>query len=686
MRLKLKSDSYFTVGAGAHPVDLVSKASGDRIGLNEDEAAVAMLLMEGCPEGQPLASLVQKHGVAWDLPTLETYLSKLEAARLLLRRGRHQLVANTDDVEALDLLELQPGYDTDTDAFGDKTDADAVGDSVITNVADVPDVPDVIAVDDGETTVDLPPGLDELMGQGGPQETAPPTVESPIDVPQPSMPPAAAVAPQPAAAPEPKPPAEPVPALRTDLEARPLPDGTVALTDPHSGVEQRLAQDVLRLSYLFDGQRTPRQVVEAARAEGMNVTVQIVQTVAERLTARGLVGPSPAASGHSSAVSPMPGAGEVMPHVTGPMPAPDGGRTSGVYEPGIEATALATALVLMRDQRFAEAQAAVQPVLNRNPDSPQALTLLQLIQTEAARTQVSRRKRRIVRLAIFGGLGLCLLTALFVPVPHRLTVPCVVRTIAAGAVTAPISGKLERLVAKGQVVNKGQEVARISDEEAAKALPALRAKLADNQDLLRIMRTGGNDEDARKNRKTIGQLKDEIDDLDDAGCVDDACREQLKRLKARVAIAKRKLKYCEWKAFDDEVKAMTAKLERAEADIAKLRAKAKISITSSTTGLITHLHPTATVGKGAEIIRMVKSDRFQVEAAIDGDHPPVGTKVELTLARGAARQSYFAKISKLQPGKAQILIESEVNKVLLDGTCQAKLTAGRILLIKSLLR
>ena len=47
--ISLKSDVRLTIGTGNMPVDLASMETKSRVGLTEDESAVAMLLTDPCP-------------------------------------------------------------------------------------------------------------------------------------------------------------------------------------------------------------------------------------------------------------------------------------------------------------------------------------------------------------------------------------------------------------------------------------------------------------------------------------------------------------------------------------------------------------------------------------------------------------------------------------------------------------
>lgn len=627
MRLKLLSDALLTVGSGSHPVDLVSKSSGARVGLSEDEAAVAMLLAEGVPSGDGLTKLVQSHGVAWDAPTLKGLLGKLRGAGLLIElpdgvAPRSRRRQKSDTVEA-----PTEGYevkDTDVDV-----------------------ALRVLAEASGEH---LEPEEVEELDEEDVQE-----VVEPLEL-----------------------------AFRVDVEVEPLAEGVAQITDARTGAKLRIGQDVLKVALLFDGKRSLNDIVEAAALEGISVGEEMVRALGHQLQERGLLAPPEAVSQQLPRLKALPTLS--MAKVTEESVARRAAQARPrppVPEPSVDTAILATALVLLRDRRYAEAKQALDPVVQRNPQNAQAQALLQLVATEVQRSERARRRERMVRLLVFGGIGLVAITAMLVPVPEQRDVPCALHPLPAGQIVGPsFAAKVKELrTSKDALVKAGEVVAVVSDEEAAEKLQPLRAAIENDRDLLRIMRTGGTDDDASKSRRAVQQLTDHLEELGRCARDDAKCIAERKRLTSSLANARAKYKYCEWKAFPEEIVAIEQRLKKELDEEAALKRRLLIELRSPASGVISELSGSRKLAPGAQLARLIHESRFAVEIATS-KLPEGDSAIEITQRKGAVIQTFYGAANKAvkQGGKLRVELAADTRKVSFSGSCQAKLSAGRTML------
>ena len=76
MRTRLTDDVLLTVGDGDMPVDLVQRSSGARVPLSPDEAALAMLLVEGA-HAHDLVGLARQQAVPVDQAVVDAFVERL---------------------------------------------------------------------------------------------------------------------------------------------------------------------------------------------------------------------------------------------------------------------------------------------------------------------------------------------------------------------------------------------------------------------------------------------------------------------------------------------------------------------------------------------------------------------------------------------------------------------------------
>jgi multidrug efflux pump subunit AcrA (membrane-fusion protein) len=459
----------------------------------------------------------------------------------------------------------------------------------------------------------------------------------------------------------------------------PLSDGTVEITAPQTGERLRVGQDVITVALLIDGSRSAEDIVEAAALEGVTVAPQAVRALGQQLQARGLLAPPQAMAPQLPRLRPMP----TLKMANLGRPAAAARPTQPAAEPGLDAASLATALVLLRDHRYAEARQSIEPVLARNPENAQAQVLLQLVATEAQRAEAARRRRRLVRLLVAGSVGLSAVTALLVPVPERMHAPCAIRPLDVGRVVGPpFAAQIKELrVSKETLVEAGQIVAVLADDAAAPQLARLRAAITVDDDLLRIMRTGGTDEDERESRRAVEQLTDQLEELGRCASGDAACVGTRERISAALEIARTKRKYCEWKAFPEEVAAVEQRQKKQRAQEQELLRRQRTEVRSPLAGVVVEVARGPALPAGAEIARLIDAGRFEVEIA-NARPPEKGSAIEVAQRKEAVVQTYYGKAQDAETRGTKLLLRlaADTRKVSFGGVCEATLTPGRVLL------
>ncbi|MCA9673248.1 MAG: hypothetical protein KC503_46985, partial [Myxococcales bacterium] len=111
MRYRLHADVVLTAGSGAKPIILVSRSSGRRVDLTEEQAAIAVLLTGGASWEQ-LVDEARRCGLDWQGQKLHDYISLLMVQDLLTVT---QDAATQDIAAAAEPADEDVGYEEDQD-------------------------------------------------------------------------------------------------------------------------------------------------------------------------------------------------------------------------------------------------------------------------------------------------------------------------------------------------------------------------------------------------------------------------------------------------------------------------------------------------------------------------------------------------------------------------------------------
>lgn len=557
--IRLKDDVRLTVGTGSHPVDLASMSTKSRVGLDDNESTVAMLLTDPCPAKiEPLLELAREQGVAWDVPTIKGLLSKLAKAGFL------EQLENLPEPEPEPELApaAKPGFEPDppfgalapmpapdpSAPMGDIDDDDDEPTRLVGSidmppvVVELPDdedeevveddvdedgptgVRDPVLVDeasdyddeDGADTAVAPMDVSELLAQREAQ-AKPPVLVPPLSTPPRPAP--RAPGPPPPPLPSSRPPAPPVPAPQAfmPVEQAALRDAPAAPTAPPPA-------------------RPPVQPVPSDPSLNIEASGPTIE---------------PSRPGRP----PSEHAGQVPPPGHG-MPAQ---KPAGKL--------LATASVLIRDGHFDEARQMLQTILELNPENVQAQTMLELISMASDGPTTKNKKGRgglIALIVIVLLLGGAAAAGFLIQVPRPVELPCKVARVPLDPIKATLAGTVKKVEAKaGALVEDGALLVELEDVAGTQELSRLRTRLKSDEELLRIMKVSGSPEDEKRFKGLKPGLEQQVKELE-ASCTEEAtqpgCEQRKQEATWHLEQLKLKLKFCEWEALPKEVTEMEGKL------------------------------------------------------------------------------------------------------------------------------
>ncbi len=358
-----------------------------------------------------------------------------------------------------------------------------------------------------------------------------------------------------------------VPALRGDLRVSPE-DGSdgkrFEVEDPSREMVFTLRDEELSIARMLNGQRTAQQVVDAARAIGLPITLVSLGHFVERLKGYGLLAsPKPAAFAEPRSTPPPDG-----------EPTTWERRDKWVTE--VRQTYRA-ALKAMRADQLDDAEEQAKKVLELQPDNAQAKALLEALkkrrraaagpvpkkfsdewadveaswftagETGYARREaelpartfvsptVSKRRKGLVAFA----LALAVASAGAIPIPRELHGPVRLEALAElqKEVRAPHAGTLSAVLVKdGQWVEPGEVLARF-DVEAA------RRKLQQAQERARAL--AADLQKARQDAAAAKRASDAVErlqrELDRAIAVRDRLKAEKKRSASKLSWAEKKV-------------------------------------------------------------------------------------------------------------------------------------------------
>ncbi|MCA9671546.1 MAG: hypothetical protein KC503_38375, partial [Myxococcales bacterium] len=282
-------------------------------------------------------------------------------------------------------------------------------------------------------------------------------------------------------------------------------------------------------------------------------------------------------------------------------------------------------------------------------------------------------------LLLGGGAALFL-----IKVEARRVVVCRVDRKPVAPIKAPIAGRVARVhVKKQQVLGAGKAALVIATRDK-RAEARLRAIIASDKELLRIMRTGGKDADVRKQKRIKRDVEARIAKLGD--CKDAACREKKTDLQRELEAAKTKLHFCEWQAYKREADAKAKELAAKEQRLSKQLAAQNRTVIASKGGIVTkHIAAGTTVEKGQTLVEMDDAKNASAVLLIARDPPKSGQLVVVTLAGQGWTKRIKAKTSS-EAGRVSVALELDVSKITASTRCRADVPAPPIPLAVSLWR
>jgi multidrug efflux pump subunit AcrA (membrane-fusion protein) len=514
----------------------------------------------------------------------------------------------------------------------------------------------------------------------------------------------------------------------------------VLLTDPGTGARRELKVWEYQLARMMDGFRSPDQLVDSARTVGLILHLDEILTITARLVREEILAPGTTPLTPPPALDPAPGQplgnapgrpdgtdlSKELEAFSSPFQdlgdSPDSIVDSLISVPGRQRkrrskpnttgpvqlpaqplqqarqTDLEVSLKMLatfeEQDRHAEANVALQHLLERNPHLSQALAAMKRLGgTETSTTAPARRS--LVPWIAVGAAGLLLIglliASLVIKVETSIALPCRTVMIQRGSVTSTVSGKITALVVKkGDVISKQQPLVRVSDEAKKRQINELKPQIADKQELVRIMRTTGTVADERKQKQIVAKLSARLT-ATSRGCRSARCRGAIVKITASLESAKRKLKFCEWQAEPDEIKRVADEIAGLEQTLAKLSAQPLESVArSSSAGLVTSVMITkgAQLTRGAKLVTLADSKRLRVTAwdkgKRDGPRPVVGVPASVRLVGQGSDQTYKAIPADARPG-GPLAFEVVVDllKVPANAACQVELQGEPISLLGS---
>jgi multidrug efflux pump subunit AcrA (membrane-fusion protein) len=518
----------------------------------------------------------------------------------------------------------------------------------------------------------------------------------------------------------------------------------ILLVDPSENTERELRSWEYQVARMMEGQRSPEEVAEWAQSVGLQLGLDDVVSIIERLVREGVLEPgttpliapsaaaiedetpqvpdetnerarpddadpelleamagspfkdmgeSPDSIMESLAVLEVPGKRKMAPPVAVPASGPARGHPTGQQRPSgdVVLDALTKAASLVQAKRHDEAEKVLKDILERNPGVVQALAMLELIGGSTG--EVRKVSGRPWALWIgLGGAGLALVTTLVlllaIRVESKLTLPCRTELVAKVKVTSQIGGKVMTLEAEtGKVVEKGAQLASVLDEERKLRIADLKHEIEDKKDLLRIMKTTGSVADERKQKKLIIAYTAELARLE--RCKGDDCARKVKAARAGIESAKLKLKFCEWQAEKDEIAELEGRIARLEQELAPLASKPlEATIVSPERGLLTEVkvEKGKPVKKDAIVATLADADRFLVMARHSGETPEGGdaAPARVTLVHHGSTQTFTAGKKLEKRGDDLVFdVPGDVSRVPQGAACEVEISKGTISLLGS---
>jgi len=494
----------------------------------------------------------------------------------------------------------------------------------------------------------------------------------------------------------------------------------VLLVDPSTNAERSLPVPEYRVARMLDGNRSPEEIVDQAWSGGMQIELDDVREIIQRLVSAGIAEPGatplppvevspPGAPSREPEPEPEPDLSEEL--VGTPfaklgdspdsivesfgfaplprkMPAPAPRKVSAppVAKLGMN-EALTRAAELVQADRDDEAKEVLRGLLDRDPSVVQALAMLELI---TGRQRPRARSRRLGWLWISAGVaGLALVVGLIltlvIQVEPRSTLPCRAELVHLDKVSVRVAGQISAVeVREGMMVEKGQVLARVDDVEHERRMADLQLRIADGRELLRIMRTSGSAEDERKQKKIIATLSAQ---LARSNCsAGQPCESELARVKDQIESARRKLKFCEWQAERNEITQVADQLTKMEQELASVTRKPPELIVSPRGGLVASVKIAKgqKVNRGAGAVLIADAKRFVVmargvRASLEGAVPS-----QVRLEQGRAFHTYTpsARTATWQGDTLRVEVPAAVTTQL-QGTCHLELCRKKISLLRS---
>jgi hypothetical protein len=514
----------------------------------------------------------------------------------------------------------------------------------------------------------------------------------------------------------------------------------ILLVDPTEHTERELRSWEYQVARMMEGHRSPDQVAEWAQSVGLQLSLDDVLSIIERLVREGVLEPgttpliastadhmedetpsreettdpesrvadapelleamagspfkemgeSPDSIMESLAVLSVPGQRKTAPPVAVPSSASVSEPSRPAEQTGeavLEALTQAASLVQQKDH--VEAEKVLKGILERNPGVVQALAMLELIGGTTGRVRKARVRPWPLWIGV-GAAGLALLTALVlvlaIRVESRLTLPCRTELIARGKVRTQLNGKVMSLEAvKGRVVEKGARLASVLDEERKRRIAELKHEIEDKNDLLRIMKTTGSVADERKQKKLVVAYTAELARLEQ--CKGGDCARRVKAARAGIESAKLKLKFCEWQAEKDEIEDLAQRIAKLEQTLAPLAGEPlEAAIASPDKGLVTEvgIEQGKPIEKGAVVATLVDPDRFLVVARHGGEPPQASGPARVTLVHQGSTQTFTAG-NKFDARGNDLVFEvpGDVSHLPQGAACKVEVPRGTISLLSS---
>jgi multidrug resistance efflux pump len=339
---------------------------------------------------------------------------------------------------------------------------------------------------------------------------------------------------------------------------------------------------------------------------------------------------------------------------------------------------LATATVAVRDGRFVEARQILDQLLADEPENEQAIILLDLVLRMSSTKRRGKRTSIVLLLAFFLVLGGIAAAGFLIRTPVYQDVDCNVARELLPPVKAPIAGMVERVdVKKGERVKKGSPLLVIVDTTSATLKKALLKKQRSDLELLDIMMTGGSDAHEQRQKKLLAELKLDLAALGGTCTDSKACAVKRQQLRENIATAKKKLKFCEWKAYPREREALKKQIDARKKRLAALAArKLRQKVLAPRDGLITNaeIESRAAVKAGKVLVEMARGDRFLVTFAAAKISASQSLQIKLKHQDGSST-TYRGKLEKGSK-KPRALVSTDVTKVNLNSSCSVRLRRG----------